>query len=489
MRETGILLHVSSLPSKYGIGTFGEEAYKFVDYLTKTNQTYWQVLPLGPTSYGDSPYQTFSVNAINPYFIDLDILVNEKLLSQNDIIDSTNGIKVDYHKVYNERFIVLRKAFDKFNESNHAYQQFLNEQKSWVYDYAFFMALKKEFDNVSWANWPIDLRLRKSEVLEQYEKKLKTEIKFQLFMQYKAYEQFIRLKDYANKHGVKIIGDIPIYVAFDSSDVWVNPELFQLNEERYPRFVAGVPPDNFSADGQLWGNPLYDWDKHEEINYKWWIDRIKYQVKLFDMIRIDHFIGFVNYYSIPGTDKTARNGKWEKGPGIKLFNKIKSELGNLNIIAEDLGVITDEVRSLLKETGYPGMKLLQFAFDSREVSDYIPYKYQVNTIAYTGTHDNETSRQWIDNLNEKDKAYCLNYINCLKEGSEVDSLIKATLATNSKIAIIPMQDYLNLGSEARMNIPSTLGNNWVWRLNKDYETKELVQKTTSWVKLYGRNKR
>lgn len=489
MRETGILLHISSLPSKYGIGTFGHEAYRFVDFLEKTNQTYWQLLPLGPTSYGDSPYQTFSVFATNPYFIDLDILVGEGLLKDFEIINSEKTHnKVDYHTLYNERFIVLRKAFDRFNESEEYYQVFLKEQESWIYDYSFFMALKNHFDGVSWMEWPIDIRLRKPETLKQLETDLRDEINFHMFVQYKAYQQYFNLKNYANSKGIKIIGDIPIYVAYDSSDVWVNSHLFQLDEEKIPVYVAGVPPDNFTLDGQLWGNPLYNWSKHEEEDFKWWVNRIKFQVKFFDMLRIDHFIGFENYYSIPFTDDTARNGKWQKGPGIKLFNQIKKDLGDLNIIAEDLGVLTDEVRKLLKDTGFPGMKLLQFGFDASGNSEYIPYLYDENTIAYTGTHDNETTRQWIDNLNERDRNFCLDYINCTKPGDEVFSMIKATLATKSKIAIIPMQDYLDLGEEARFNIPSTLGNNWIWRLDKNYLTEELINIVSRLVQLYGRKR-
>ncbi|MDY0276821.1 MAG: 4-alpha-glucanotransferase [Acholeplasma sp.] len=487
-RESGILLHVSSLPSKYGIGTFGKEAYRFVDFLDKTNQSYWQILPLGPTSYGDSPYQTFSAYATNPYFIDLDILVSEGLLLNEEIISSETGTKVDYEKIYNDRYIVLRKAFNRFDKNNDSYQTFLREQKEWLDDYALFMALKKNFDGVSWQFWPQEIRVRDEETIKKLKNELKDEICFQLFLQYKAHEQFFQLKNYANAKGVKIIGDIPIYVAYDSSDVWTNPKLFQLDESRNMTNVAGVPPDGFTADGQLWGNPLYAWDEHERNGFDWWIKRIQNQTKLYDMVRIDHFIGFENYYSVPAKDKTAVNGVWKKGPGIRLFNKVKETLGDLNIIAEDLGVITDDVRKLLKSTNYPGMKLLQFAFDSREVSDYIPYLYNENTIAYTGTHDNETTKEWFSKLNEKDLEYCRSYINCQIKGTEVDSLIKTTLATKSKIVIIPMQDYLNLGKEARMNIPSTLGNNWVWRMSGEYLTDDLIVKIKEWVKIYGRNK-
>lgn len=490
MRSTGILLHISSLPSNYGIGTFGEAAYRFVDFLDKTKQTYWQILPLGPTSFGDSPYQTFSLFATNPYFIDLDILVGEGLLMNEEIISSDKGNNsIDYNALYNERYVVLKRAFKRFSDQEEYYQRFLKEQESWIYDYSFFMALKDKYNGVSWMYWPLEVRLRNTEVLKQLEKELMNDIKFHLFIQYKAYQQYFNLKKYANDKGIKIIGDIPIYVAYDSSDVWVNSNLFQLDNEKIPEYVAGVPPDNFTKDGQLWGNPLYDWEVHEKENFAWWVNRIKVQVEFFDMLRIDHFIGFENYYSIPFKDETARNGKWKKGPGIKLFNQIKKDLGDLNIIAEDLGVVTDDVRKLLKETGFPGMKLLQFGFDSREESDYIPHSYDENTIAYTGTHDNETTRQWITKLNYDDKKYCLEYINCTTEGNEVVSMIKATLATKSKIAVIPMQDYLDLGEEARLNIPSTIGNNWKWRLNNNYLTEDLTKLVSKLVKLYGREKK
>ncbi|VEU81121.1 4-alpha-glucanotransferase [Haploplasma axanthum] len=332
----------------------------------------------------------------------------------------------------------------------------------------------------------MEIRTRNKNAISKLEELLSEDIKFQLFLQYTAYKQFMDLKKYANNNGINIIGDIPIYVAYDSSDVWINPNLFQLNDELKPIHVAGVPPDGFTALGQLWGNPLYNWSNHEKEDFKWWIKRIESQMSLFDMIRIDHFIGFENYYSIPAKDTNAINGKWEKGPGIKLFKKIKEKLGDLNIIAEDLGVITDDVRKLLKDTGFPGMKLLQFAFDSRDESDYIPYSYDENSIAYTGTHDNETTRQWFNKLNKDDLEYCLDYINCEVKGNEVDSLIKIALSTKSKLTIIPMQDYLDLGEEARMNIPSTLGGNWMWRLEKDYWKKDLEFKIARWTKLYGR---
>ncbi|MBU1094420.1 MAG: 4-alpha-glucanotransferase [Firmicutes bacterium] len=489
MRKTGILLHISSLPSNYGIGTYGKEAYRFVDFLEKSEQSYWQLLPLGPTSYGDSPYQTFSAFANNPYFIDLDQLVEEKLLRKNEITATFKSARyVDYKELYEERFIILKKAFLRFNQNNNNYSKFIEDNKKWLKDYALFMAIKSKFNGVSWISWDEELKLRKPEVISKYEKELKEEIEFYQFLQYKSYDQWYSLKKYANDKGVMIVGDMPIYVSFDSSDVWANSNYFDLNEKRLPNHIAGVPPDNFSKDGQLWGNPLYNWDFLEKNEFDWWVDRVRSASEIFDMIRIDHFIGFQNFYSVPYGEKTAIHGDWKKGPGIKLFNIIKEKLGEINIIAEDLGVITPEVRKLLKDTGFPGMKLLQFAFDSREESDYIPHLYTKNVIAYTGTHDNQTTQSWFSDLPEKDLRYCLNYINHSGNQSRVDSLIKATQACIADTTIIPMQDYLHLGDEARMNIPSTTGNNWRWRLIKTDLNYKIQMKIKDFTILYGRGK-
>ncbi|WP_025724820.1 4-alpha-glucanotransferase [Acholeplasma granularum] len=487
MRKAGILLHISSLPSNYGIGTFGAEAYKFVDFLKSTNQSYWQILPLGPTSYGDSPYQTFSAFAMNPYFIDLDFLIKEKLLKKSEIIDSTTSIdNVDFSRLYNERFKVLKIAFERFNLNDTYFNEFLRNEGYWLNDYALFMAIKENQENNSWETWPDALRKREYHAIEKAKMDFKEAVNFHSFLQYQAYKQWYNLKTYANKNGIEFIGDMPIYVAYDSSDVWTKPQYFQLDENKLPILVAGVPGDNFSPTGQLWGNPLYNWELLERENYAWWMDRVRANTSMFDILRIDHFIGFVHFYGIPYKDLTAENGKWYNGPGYKFFEAIKHNLGEKRIIAEDLGMITDEVRELLKKTGYPGMKLLQFAFDSREESDYIPHLYHENVVAYTGTHDNETTAQWFSNLNSKDLKYALNYINHQK-GSKTDSLIKATLATVAKDAIIPMQDYLNLGKEARFNIPSTLGGNWVWRLQKGQLDLKLKNKIKSFTHLYGRS--
>ncbi|MBN2299800.1 MAG: 4-alpha-glucanotransferase [Acholeplasmataceae bacterium] len=489
MRKTGILLHISSLPSTYGIGTYGKEAYRFVDFLEQSEQSYWQLLPLGPTSYGDSPYQTFSAFANNPYFIDLDELVKEKLLRKNEIVASFDSSRfVDYKELYEERFIVLKKAFHRFNQQDKDYLLFIEQNKKWLNDFALFMAIKVDHDGASWISWSDDLRLRKPSALDHYSKILKNDIEFYKFLQFKSYEQWLKLKKYANDRNIMMIGDMPIYVSYDSSDVWANPEYFDLDSDRLPNHIAGVPPDNYSSDGQLWGNPLYNWSALKDQQYEWWIDRVKSSMVLFDMIRIDHFIGFQNFYSIPYGAKTAIHGEWKKGPGIQIFNAIKEQIGDVNIIAEDLGVVTPDVRKLLKETGFPGMKLLQFAFDSREESDYIPHLYTRNIIAYTGTHDNPTTLSWFNKLPESDLKYCLKYINHSGNQNKVDSLIKTTLACVADTTIIPIQDYLHLGDEGRMNIPSTTGNNWRWRLLKHEINNKLSFKIRDLTRLYGRGK-
>lgn len=488
MRKSGILLHVSSLPSPYGIGTFGKDAYRFVDFLKRSHQAYWQILPLGPTSYGDSPYQTFSAFANNPYFIDLDMLVRQRLLTKEDIVLTVaNPNRVDYAKLYEERFIVLRKAFERFNQKNKRYLKFLKDNRYWLKDYAFFMALKAHHGGASWMEWEDAIRMRERQAMSHYRSFLKQDIAFYQFIQFLANDQWKKLKKYANQRNVEIIGDMPIYVSYDSADVWAHPEYFYLDGRRLPIEVAGVPPDNFSVDGQLWGNPLYDWERLKQDGFSWWVDRVRQSFELFDMIRIDHFIGFQNYYAVPYGDLTARNGVWKKGPGIELFKAIQKRIGDANIIAEDLGVVTPEVRKLLTDTGFPGMKLLQFAFDHQIDSEFLPHHHHENMVVYTGTHDNDTTETWFSKLSKEDLTFCLTYINHAGRKSRVDSLIKATLASVANTAIIPMQDYLNLGSEARMNIPSTTGNNWVWRMNKKDIDAKLAKKIRSFTNLYGRS--
>jgi 4-alpha-glucanotransferase len=490
MRTSGILCHISSLPSPYGIGTYGKKAYEFVDFLVNAKQTYWQILPLGPTSYGDSPYQTFSAFANNPYFIDLDMLINDGLLSSDEISDIVKNPKyVDYESLYDRRYVTLRCAYSRFNKDSESFLSFLNKESYWLNDYALFMAIKSDHEGKSWLYWDQDLRLRKPHALEKAAQLLKEEIDFQKFLQYKAYQQWDLLKAYANNKGIKIVGDMPIYVSYDSSDVWANPSMFQLDANNVPTHVAGVPPDNYATDGQLWGNPLYHWDHLEETNYQWWIDRVKASIQMFDMIRIDHFIGFVNFYSIPYKDINARKGVWIKGPGKKVFDAIKQTLGDVPIIAEDLGVVTPEVRKVLEDVGYPGMKLLQFGFDASEDSEYLPHHYHENIVAYTGTHDNMTSASWFESLSKENLEFALSYMNCCETQDHVECLIKETLKCHANTAIIPIQDYLHLKDDGRMNIPSTLGNNWQWRLVEDQLNKSLGKHIAKLTKLYRRDRK
>ena len=495
MRQNGILLPVSSLPSPYGIGCFSKEAYDFIDRLKEAGQTLWQILPLGPTSYGDSPYQSFSTFAGNPYFIDLESLIDEGLLTKEECDGADFGSRadrVDYGRLYRNRFRVLRKACENAIEQGvmqtEEYEKFREQEAQWLSDYALFMAVKDRFAGKSWEHWDEDIRLRRPEAMEKYRVLLREAIIFYEFLQYEFHRQWMRLKAYANINGIRIIGDIPIYVAFDSADTWADPDLFQLDGDNVPVAVAGCPPDGFSATGQLWGNPLYDWDYHESVGYAWWIRRIRHCFQIYDMVRIDHFRGFDEYYSVPYGDESAVNGSWRKGPGMKLFRAVRRELGELPIIAEDLGFLTDGVRTLLKESGYPGMKVLQFAFDSREESDYLPHNYGRNCVVYTGTHDNDTLLGWYDAITPEDKEMALTYLN--NRGADEKQIhwdyICLAMRSVADTCIIPMQDLLGLGTGARINTPSTLGGNWVWRMEKGAFAEELAGKLKKLTKLYGR---
>ena len=481
-RAAGILMPISSLPSDYGIGCFSKSAYEFVDWLKEAGQTYWQILPLGPTSYGDSPYQSFSTFAGNPYFIDLDTLVEEGVLDKKDCEKVNWGKKpdeVDYEKIYKGRYPLLRKAYENSDISkNPDYQKFVAENSWWLSDYALFMAVKDRFEGVEWTKWAEDIRLRWNNAMDYYREELYFDIEFQQYMQFKFYEQWMKLKKYANEKGIQIIGDIPIYVAMDSADTWANPKLFQLDEENLPVAVAGCPPDAFSATGQLWGNPLYAWDYHKKTGYDWWMKRVACCFKLYDIIRIDHFRGFDEYYAIPYGDETAENGEWMPGPGMDLFRTMKETLGDLPIIAEDLGFLTDTVRQLLKDSGYPGMKVLEFAFVAGEDSDYLPHNYDKNCVVYTGTHDNDTLQGWYQTLSEEDKEMTKEYLNNpYTPDEEVHwDFISLAMRSVADTCIIPVQDYLGLGNKARINMPSTLGGNWMWRMKKGAFTDELIKK-------------
>lgn len=491
MRKSGILLPISSIPSKYGIGTFSKEAYAFVDFLEKAEQALWQILPLGPTGYGDSPYQSFSTYAGNPYFIDLEELIEKGWLTKEECekIDfGTNTQYISYEKLYKKRKGLLKKAFLKSKiEEEKEYQIFCEKNQFWLKDYALYMAVKDGFQGKSWNTWTTDIKMRQDDAIKRYTQKYEKEIAMYKFQQYLFQTQWLNLKKYANQKGIQIVGDIPIYVAFDSADTWSHPELFQLNENCTPVAVAGCPPDAFSKTGQLWGNPLYDWKYHKKTNYAWWTKRIAYCYKLYDVLRIDHFRGFDEYYSIPYGDQTAEYGKWEPGPGYEIFRVMKKELEDKAVIAEDLGFLTKSVKKLVKKTKYPGMKILLFAFDHREPSDYLPYHYEHNCVVYTGTHDNDTIVGWIQSASKKDITYAKKYLGIKQTKDLAQALIRAALASTADIAIIPIQDYLELDNSARINTPSTLGENWKWRLQKGQLQDLLAEKIAEMVTLYGRN--
>lgn len=492
MRAGGILLPISSLPSNYGIGCFSKSAYEFIDILESAGQKYWQILPLCPTGYGDSPYQSFSTFAGNPYFIDLEALITEGLLTKKecDEVDfGSNERYVDYEKMYKFRLNLLRKAYERSNIfSNPEFLEYQNDNLYWLNDYAIFMAVKEKFCQRPWNEWAEDIKLRWNNAMDYYQRELYFDIEFQKYLQYTFFKQWKKLKNYANSKGIKIIGDIPIYVAFDSSDAWANTKLFQFDSQNNPIRVAGCPPDGFSDSGQLWGNPLYNWEYHKITEYEWWIKRIKYCTQLYDVIRIDHFRGFDKYYSIPYGAKNAVNGMWVDGPGIDLFNTIKSKISNLEIIAEDLGYVTESVKKLVSDCGFPGMKLLEFAFDSREKSDYLPYNYDKNCVVYTGTHDNETLAGWYKSISSEDKLLSQEYLNNEKtpENEIHWDFIRLAQQSVANLCIIPIQDYLGYGNEARMNKPSTIGGNWTWRLLNEEITDELIQKIKHITELYGR---
>ncbi|MCR4989931.1 MAG: 4-alpha-glucanotransferase [Lachnospiraceae bacterium] len=484
-RACGVLLPVFSLPGNYGIGSFSKEAYAFIDFLKEAGQTYWQILPLGPTSYGDSPYQAFSTFAGNPYFIDLDDLVNRGWLAKKDITKFNWGDKapgnpsyVDYEKIYNSRFKVLKKAYENSNIAKDPdFIKYVAKNKRWLVNYATYMAIKDANGSVSYLEWDEDIRLRKKDALLKWTQKCAKEIEFYEFQQYLFYTQWKKLKKYANSKGIKIIGDIPIYVALDSADTWADPKLFKLDSKGYPTSVAGCPPDYFSEDGQLWGNPLYDWEYHKKTGYEWWIRRFKQCFDLYDIVRIDHFRGFEDYYSIPYGDKNARRGKWIKGPGWDLFRVVKEKFKDKEIIAEDLGFITPPVRRLIKKCGYPGMKIMLYGFETDAISEHAPFTYEKNSVVYTGTHDNDTITDWFKyELGPKDREYIRKYMNFKGNKDIAWNYIRTGMSTVSDTAIFPIQDYLGLGNEAKINSPSTLGNNWKWRLTEGMLSKELAEK-------------
>ncbi len=490
MRKSGILMHISSLPSPYGIGTLGKEAYRYVDFLKKAGQSCWQLLPIHPTGYGDSPYQALSAFAGNHYFIDLDKLVEEGLLKQEEIASywGANPERVDFGLLFERRLPLLYLAYERFIQTaNRDFLDFVSREQAWLSDYALFMALKAEFHNRPWTQWDEPIRLRQPEALAAYRAKLKYQIAFHYFLQFEFFEQWNALRRYAHKHGVSLIGDVPIYVPLDSADVWANPENFQLDEQGRPERVAGCPPDAFSADGQLWGNPLYRWDKMERDGFEWWLRRLRASGDKYDVIRIDHFRGLESYWSIPYGEPTARNGEWVPGPGKKLIDAIHEALPDVRFIAEDLGFLTREVVALQKASGFPGMKVLEFAFDAREPSNYLPHTYEKDCVCYTGTHDNDTLVTWQETLAKEDLQYAKEYLNYHEEESFPWCVIRCGMASCANLFVAQMQDYLELGRAARMNRPGILdGDNWVWRMRKDALTDELAGKIRRLTELYGR---
>ena len=490
MRSSGVLMHISSLPSPYGIGTMGREARKFVHFLMKSGQSYWQVLPICPTSYGDSPYQSFSSFAGNPYFIDLEILCREKLLQEQECemyFWGEDPAQVDYGVLYENRYPLLHKAWERFRKKIPGdYGKFCQEEADWLEDYALFMALKDAHNGAAWTEWETELRKREEKALAKARDELAEEIGFWKMIQYLFYQQWKALKRYANDKGIRIIGDVPIYVALDSADVWAEPSQFYLDEELMPLDVAGCPPDAFSEDGQLWGNPLFRWDVMKEDGYRWWTRRLQKMSGLFDVIRIDHFRGFDSYYAIPYGEATARNGEWREGPGIELFQTVEQKLGKLTIIAEDLGFLTDSVRKMLKDSGYPGMKVIQFAFDTREDGDYLPHNYDRNSVVYAGTHDNDTIVGWMKTAPRASVSFAKEYLKLNRREGYHWGVMRAVWSSVSDTAVVTMQDLLGIGSAARMNTPSTLGGNWSWRMKPDAIDTKLVKKIRKQTELYGR---
>ena len=505
-RKCGVLLPVASLPSEYGIGCFSKEAYAFIDFLAQAGQSYWQILPLGQTGYGDSPYQSFSTFAGNPYFIDLEKLQEAGYLTKEEtdaVFFGDNSERISYESVYRGRFPLLKKAYEnspfaacppqrwagaEFDKVRQEFSDYIEANRDWLPDYALYSAVKNQNGGCSYIEWPEDIRLRREAAMEKAKEELADEIRFYEFQQFLFAGQWRDLKAYANERGVQIIGDIPIYVAFDSADTWSHPELFEFDEKGYPTVVAGCPPDSFSATGQLWGNPIYRWEYHRETGYAWWISRMENCFRMYDVVRIDHFRGFDEYYAIPYGNATAEFGEWRKGPGYELFEAIESALGRKQIIAEDLGFITPSVRELVKKTGYPNMKVLQFAFDAREPGkgDYLTHNYVTNCVVYTGTHDNETMRGWYNHVAEADRKYAEEYVDVRSEDTAAWTFIRTAFLSVADTCIIPMQDYLNLGDEARINEPSTLGGNWEWRMKKGAWNENLAASMRRLAQVYGR---
>ncbi len=497
-RRAGVLLSVTSLPGKYGIGSFSKSAYDFVDWLAEAGQSYWQILPLGPTSYGesgDSPYQAYSAFAGNPYLISLEALVEEGVLTQEECDAADFGDReerVDFDRLHESRFALLHLAYERSDIShNPAYQRFLQENGWWLSDYALFMAVKSFFGGAPYQEWPQDIRMHWGFALDYYRRELYFDVEFQQYMQFKFFEQWKKLHAYANSRHIRIVGDMPIYVSPDSADVWAHSELFQMDADGRPEAIAGCPPDAFSATGQIWKNPLYRWEAHRRSGYSWWMSRIWQSFEMYDVVRIDHFRGFDEYYSIPNGSESALNGHWEKGPGMELFRTMQQNLGPREVIAEDLGLMTETVRRLVRDSGFPNMKVIQFAFDVGDkgaANDYLPHNYDRNCVVYTGTHDNETIAGWFAGLPEAEKKLVRDYL-CVPDAGDSEMpviLIAAAMRSCAQTCIIPVQDYLGLGNDCRMNQPSTVGENWRWRLRPGQLTREAAALARELTMRYGR---
>ena len=490
-RSSGILLPIFSLPSPYGVGTLGKAACEFIDFLAAAGQTYWQILPVGPTGLGNSPYTSYSTFAGNPYFIDLDMLADEGLLLPTEIEDiewSSDPEHVDYGVLYEYRLRLLNTAADRgMRTDDGGFAAFCAENRAWLDNYALYMALKRHFDMKAWIDWPEeDIRLHRPEACERWKGVLREEFDRLRYIQYLFFRQWKKLKAYAEQKGIGIIGDIPIYVAMDSADVWSEPQWFQLDDRNVPTAVSGVPPDYFNEDGQLWGNPLYRWDAMERDGFGWWIRRVEGAFKLFDVLRVDHFRGLESYWAVPYGEKTAKNGRWVKGPGMRFVNVLSSWFYGNAFIAEDLGFLTPEVQALLRESGFPGMKILEFAFDPREPSDYLPHRYERNCVCFTGTHDNNTLVGWREEVDPDALDFAVKYLGLNDAEGFCAGIIRGGMSSVADLFVCQMQDWLELGEEARVNVPGLAEGNWTWRMLPNAADSALAQEILNMTKRYGR---
>lgn len=492
-RSNGVIMPIFSLPSNYGIGTFGKASYEFVDFLADASIKYWQILPLGQTSYGDSPYQAFSSFAGNPYFIDLDMLIEDDLLEKNDLENINFGDNeryVDYAIQYNIRYRILEKAFDNAKgKLDNQIKEFREKESFWIEDYALFMAIKHDQLDISWVEWDENLRNRNKYFLEKFKLDHKNEIDFYIFIQYEFFIQWQKLKEYANRRNIEIIGDLPIYVAYDSCDAWVNSDILKIDKDsKQALIVGGAPPDSYSEDGQLWGNPVYDWDKMKSDSYSFWQKRLEMALRTYDLLRLDHFRGFEKYYAIPASDENAKYGSWQEGGSYEFFDTILEKYSDRQLIAEDLGYITKEVYDLKNHYGFPGMNVIQFAFDGTFTSNYLPHNYERNSIVYSSTHDSSTLKAWLDSLDDEEISLVEKYFG-LKNSEKEDyvwAIIRSLMASVADVSMFAIQDFFELGDEAKINTPSTLGNNWKWRARKEDFTDELAEKIKDMSRLYGR---